>query len=393
MARVDISDSGKIQDIAMASEEKKEVKKEAKTKKKEGKREKKRERKEHESDMPPTADEASGENVALNEERDNDGESAPPSLEKADEKKEKSKEERRLERTRKKAAKKDEKSSLLDKVPKTDEHGISYTKIQIRRMSRRVKRGLPPVPTEAEEQERLREIKKEKALEEEELSGLIFDRTNGAEAGESGEDEVVGVDEDSAENGNVEDKGTTNAESGVCRPVKKKKTNKPVPSDYVCQACKNKHTPPHWIYDCPDKVCKPGSNQIKKNKKGVNPPDPRKVYVSGMPFGVKQREVKTFFEQTSNCGKIQKCHLVTFKDEFKRCKGEAFLTFETEEGAKKAISVSGETMAIDEKKDKGETKEGNNGSEKKELLLKVTKVVNKITERRRNRYFSQRRTG
>jgi len=31
--------------------------------------------------------------------------------------------------------------------------------------------------------------------------------------------------------------------------------NRPIPEDYVCSACQNRHMPRHWIYDCPDTIC------------------------------------------------------------------------------------------------------------------------------------------
>lgn len=351
----------------------------------------KRKRKERELDDSPEVNETPAKNV---EDRDDA---------KNKEKKHRSKEERKLDRERKKAAKKAEKSSLLDQVPKVDEHGIAYTRIQIRRMTRRVKRGLPPVPTEEEERERLREIKKEKKVEEEELAGMIFDREKEATDEDEGREEKDAVSDGENEDAEGDDEkdesdsGQSAQEQNIeaKRPAKKKKSNKPVPSDYVCQACNNKRSPPHWIYDCPDKVHRPGSNQIKKKMKGINMPDPRKVYVSGMPFGVRYGDVRGYFEDKAKCGKIAKCHLVTFKDESARCKGEAFITFETEEGAKKAIATSGDIMTIEEKKDKKgkQVGGGDSGAEKKELRLKVSKVVNKAAAKRKNKYFSMMRKG
>lgn len=351
---------------------------------------KKRKRREREEKAPAPDDDAdtdtdADESPSKNDEKDertSDGEGQ-------DEK------QRKLDRKRKKSEKKSEKASLLEQVPKVDEHGISFTKIQIRRMTRRVKRGLPPVPTEEEERERLKDIKKEKQQEEEELSGMIFDRENEADRGgedegaaeNDGDEDDTAKDEERASDAKAEEKAAEN------RPTKKGKGGKPVPEDYVCQACKNERGhPPHWIYNCPDKIRRPGTNQVKKNMKGVNLPDPRKVYVSGMPFGVKYGEVRAYFEDKAKCGKIARCHLVQFKDEMKRCKGEAFITFETEDGAKKAIVTSGDVMKLEDKEDKKGDKEGVEGvTEKKELRLKVTQVVNKVEKQRKNKYFSMMR--
>ena len=42
-------------------------------------------------------------------------------------------------------ARKLEKEKLLSQIPKVDENGISFTKIQMRNMMKRVKKGLPPL--------------------------------------------------------------------------------------------------------------------------------------------------------------------------------------------------------------------------------------------------------
>lgn len=279
------------------------------------------------------------------------------------------KKERREERKEKKKAEKEE---LLSKVPKVDEHGIAYTKVQIKRMMKRVKRGLPPVPSEEEERERIKKLKEEERETQEELSGMIFNRStedgdhemndagesHGGSNGSDQEDEDDDQDDDAAE---------------YEHPRKKKTRSKPVPEDYVCCACNNKNSPLHWIYDCPDKIHKPGSNNIKKKLKGVNEPSSRKVFVSGLPFDVKAKDVEAYFEKEQKCGKVLNCKLLLFSDT-KRCKGTGFVTFETDEGAKRALRLDGTVFDI---KDADDDKANSKQSMKHKLRLGVKKVLSR----------------
>lgn len=279
------------------------------------------------------------------------------------------------ERKAVKAKKKEEKEAALAKVPKADEHGIAYTKIQIKRMAKRVKRGLPPVPTEEEEIERIKRLKQEEKETQNELAGMLHQGKNkeidDGEENESGDDDYgdnVGEDIDTGES--MDDGEEVEPEAGVeesnFSPQQKKARSKPVPTDYVCYACKNLHLPLHWIYDCPDKVHKPGTNQKKKKLRGMNDPSSRKVFVSGLPFEVKAKEVEAYFENEMKCGKVVHCKLVLFPDT-KRCKGNGFVTFDTDEGAKKALALNGTTFSIGEKA----------GKAKKDLKLGVKKVLNR----------------
>ena len=128
---------------------------------------------------------------------------------------------------------------------------------------------------------------------------------------------------------------------GEEKAAKKAKRSKPVPPDYTCMACQNRHSPAHWIYDCPEKERRPGSNHVKKKLRGLNQPSSCKVFVSGLPFEIKSREVEKYF--ATSCGKVVHCKLLTFEDT-KRCKGQAFVTFEEEESAKKALKMTGEVL-------------------------------------------------
>lgn len=296
------------------------------------------------------------------------------------------------------------KEALMEKVPTRDEHGIAYTKIQIRRMLRRVKRGLPPVPTEQEENERRREMKLEKELEQKEWADMIYqkdndetddreddDAANEKEVGEYSDEEEIYVSENEVEASSEtlttsENKDETSFPLPVLESLKTKKKarrTKPVPPDYVCMACHGKHQPSHWIYDCPDKKTMPGTNQKStKGTKGVHDPDARKVFVSGLPFEIKQKEVEEYFESNTG-GKVVHCKLLTFEDT-QRCKGNAFVTFDTEDHAKIALKMNGN---IFERKEKKKKIEGNEEDEKqktkKQLKLGVTKVLNRLKTKKR----------
>ena len=160
----------------------------------------------------------------------------------------------------KRSKKRNEREALLAQVPETDEHGIAYSKLQRRRMMKRVKRGLPPVPTPEEEEERLKQEAQLKREEEEELAGMMYhdNRVHSEENDEEEEgDDSQGVDMQKADDDEPEDVleqvVETKVSDALSEPDKKKrKRAKEVPVDYVCQACKNKHAPIHWIYDCPE---------------------------------------------------------------------------------------------------------------------------------------------
>ena len=288
--------------------------------------------------------------------------------------------------------KKKAKAELMAKVPQKDEHGISYTKIQIRRMMKRVKRGLPPLETEAEERERRRQDAVMRKEEELELADMLYKKE---------EEETPKDDDSSRDKGsdNEEDDGSDGESDGddasITReedednvvikspqpPKKKSKRSKPVPKDYVCSACQNKHPEPHWIYDCPDKVTMRGTNQKKKKLRGLHDPDPKKVFVSGLPFDAKEKDVQAMFQA---CGKVASCRLIKFEDTG-RCKGQAYITFDSEKGAGEALKISGTTIdasagSSDKKKKK---KSDASPSKRKELKIKVSKVLNrKVTTRK-----------
>jgi len=308
-------------------------------------------------------------------------------------------------------SKKEEKAELMKKVPLTDEDGIAYTKFQTRQMLKRVKKGLPPVMTPKELDQKRQNEGRLRREEQAELAGLtstrnLHDSDEDNDSDTGGEDEGDGDGDGDGDDNNENEVDSENktsdaaAASSTCTPVpaavnddgtaqKKAKRNKPIPSDYVCQACKNRHTPAHWIYDCPDKVTVRGSNQKRKKERGVNDPDSKKVFVSGLPFDVKAKAVEDFFSITNNCGTVAFVRLITFKDT-KRCNGQGYVAFDTDAGAQRAIGLSGTTLDAEalsssdgsdsKKKNKNETE---TPAPRKELKLKVSKVLNRRTTTKR----------
>lgn len=286
----------------------------------------------------------------------------------------------------KKRAKRAEKKALLEQLPKTDEDGIAYTKLQLRRMMKRVKRGLSPIPTREEEQELKRQEAETRKEEEQVLAGLAdtIDDVEG-DGINSEEDDDVNDDIEEQQERDVAaavDKTEATAANESAEPQSqtrhKKKRSKPVPPDYVCQACKNEHEPAHWIYDCPNKITMKGTNHISKKLKGLHAPDSRKVFVSGLAFDMKKRDVEALFKE---CGTVVHCKLLTFPDTG-RCKGQAYVTFDSDASAKKAMKLSGTMIANDDdneeqsKKKKKKFKQ-ESPSKRKDLKLKVTKVLNR----------------
>jgi hypothetical protein len=311
-------------------------------------------------------------------------------------------------------SKKEEKEELLKKVPTKDKDGMAYTKLQIRRMMKRVKKGLPPVPTPRE----LEESKQAEArLKREEESLYAGEATHNEVQNDSDDDdddaEEEGADDDDANDDEVleGDNNVPPVDNDTCTPVpagnydgtiakKKAKRSKTVPSDYVCSACKNRNTPAHWIYDCPDKVTVRGANKKKKKDRGVHDPDSKKVFVSGLPFEANAKKVEDFFSTTHNCGIVSCVGLIKF-DDSKRCNGQAYVTFNTDEGAKLALELTGITINAaelssdvnDAKKKKKNGKEGEESDvvvKRKELKLKVSKVRNRNETKPQVRSYTKR---
>ena len=238
----------------------------------------------------------------------------------------------------------------------------------------------------------VRQKKLGKEEEEQELAGMLHRSSREDEDEESGEESEGGEDDEDEDADDGDEQGEDYEEEEdiaggseqepASQPrqqpaTKKAKRSKPVPPDYTCMACQNRHSPAHWIYDCPDKERRPGSNHVKKKLRGINQPSSCKVFVSGLPFEIKSRDVEKYF--ATSCGKVVHCKLLTFEDT-KRCKGQAFVTFEEEESAKKALKMTGEVLDY-EPEDGGKKKKKSKddaGMPKKALTLKVSKVKSRV---------------
>lgn len=309
---------------------------------------------------------------------------------------------KKLERKRRRV----ERKELSNDVPHVDANGVSYTKKQIRFMKKRVSRGLAPLESEEEKKERLKQEAITKEEEEKELAALMFDETDekvSTDYGRKQKNETVDDDSDSStnegpENGDSdserkeldttdqsskdhlnkhstkkEDRIVSQSDVPICPSASSKKTmrQKPVPNDYVCSACQNNHQPKHWIYDCPFKQTIRGvGNQLSK---GLKDPDERKVFVSGLPFDFKMKDVTELFAKTIKDSKVLHCKVIKYADTG-RCKGQAYVTFDTNDGASQAIAMSG--MKID--KSESNQQQQNASSRSSQLVLKVSKCLNRF---------------
>lgn len=352
------------------------------------KKKKEKKRKRHHEDGQGDLDENIDESTST--EKENEGKENLVVDTKEGEKKETNcnddnKESRRFAKKEERSQKRREKEELLEKVPKADENGIAYTKLQIKRMLKRVKRGLAPVPTEEEERDRLRREAELRREEEAELAGMIYKKEDTDEESETHEehsdqeeendDNLDAEDHSNEETNKGNDSHDLNAgEDHTTPPQKKSKRAKPVPPDYVCQACKNRNTPSHWIYDCPEKKTVKGINLKKKKERGLHQPDSRKVFVSGLPFDVKPADVQQLFQSS---GKVVSCKLVKFGDTG-RCNGQAYVSFDSDEAATKALKLSGTTID-NTKEDKKAKSKGTDAStpKRQQLKLKISRVLNR----------------
>ncbi|GAX26592.1 hypothetical protein FisN_21Lh057 [Fistulifera solaris] len=264
----------------------------------------------------------------------------------------------------KRRARREERKQWLEKVPKVDEHGIAYTKLQLRRMAKRMARGLDPIESEAEKQERLKNEAELRRQEQDELEGIIRKPIPGDE--EDSGPEAVDSDEEREESRDAERNITTAKHKSIePQTVYKNKRKKEVPEDYVCSACQNKHTPVHWIYDCPSKKTIRGTNQLSKKLRGLHNPSTTKVFVSGLPFSMTSKELKDLFDKA--CGPVARAKAITFPDSG-RCKGQGIVTFQDEESARKALTLmNGKQLDVS----------GDSKKVGKQLQLKVTKVLNR----------------
>merc|ERR1719221_1642498 len=90
------------------------------------------------------------------------------------------------------------------------------------------------------------------------------------------------------------------------------------------------------------KQTKKGCNQLTKRLRGLNAPSDHKVFVSGLPFECTEKDVKQYFDEAIDSDRqvnLVHCKLLKFEDS-KRCKGQAFLTFDSSEGAEMALKLN-----------------------------------------------------
>jgi len=301
-----------------------------------------------------------------------------------------------------------ERQALLEQVPQCDEHGIPYTKQQLRRMRKRVQRGLHPIETPAETHARRERDAALRREEEAELAGLTLaekkkpppsarwdegadsdDNDDDVQVSEEQEDDAAEpeseTDDAFAYEKKKESSSSLQQQQQQQQPParKKKKRSKELPSDYVCSACQNQHQPAHWIYDCPDKRTVRGTNQKKKHARGLHNPSDCKLFVSGLPFEAKAQDVVQIFQsESSRPISVQHCKLLKFADTG-RCKGQAYLTFGSPEDAQQALKLNGTTIPSNitpppVSSGKAADISREQQPKRKELKLQVTKVLNRF---------------
>lgn len=292
--------------------------------------------------------------------------------------------------------KRERRQQLMAQLPARDKDGIAYTKLQLRRMRKRLERGLDPIETPREAADRARQEAEMRREEQAEWAGLLYQGSKEEEEAHS----ANGDEEDDDEGGEEEDGDGSDKESssspsnvkvvsrsdstpaaasshaahdGGSGSAAKKRRDKPVPPDYVCLACQNRHQPRHWIYDCVEKVTMRGTNQVsRKHGKGAQNPK-NKVFVSGLPFDATTKSVTDWFAQ--KCGTVATVKVLTF-DDSKRCRGQAFVAFETAEAVRAALLLTGTVMTSDGTA-KGTRNSSSSGKNDKGLKLKVTKALHR----------------
>jgi RNA recognition motif. (a.k.a. RRM, RBD, or RNP domain) len=332
---------------------------------------------------------------------------------------------RKLERKRRRI----ERDEASKQVPLVNPNGIGYTKKQIRQMKKRVSRGLSPLESEEELSERLKREAVMKREEDQEMAVLLYDASQKSTPIPTTQDDrsveienLENCGHDINDNDDVNTRWIKSSSSSASSqdsqhkdPSNNQKPNpsplelpatverrkptrqKPVPEDYICSACKNNHKPKHWIYDCPDKQTTRGGN--KRSSKGLKNPGDRKVFVSGLPFYFKSKDIIDLFQKTAKDIKVLDCKVLKYADTG-RCKGQAYLTFSTEDGARQAIAMSGTKLdktelAAENSPNlnyKGKLGVKKDGSQSMKLELKVSKCLNRL-EAKRQLNLKRKRSG
>lgn len=106
-----------------------------------------------------------------------------------------------------------------------------------------------------------------------------------------------------------------------------------------------------------------------------------KVFISGLPFDITNKELRAYFkskcydedaDKESSGGKfIRYCKLLTFTDS-KRCNGQAEIIFQTEEITNKALDLHGEVL---ERGIDADVEKESDEKPKKNLTLSIKKAV------------------
>lgn len=259
--------------------------------------------------------------------------------------------------------------ALLEQLATQVDNISQYNKQQLRRMCKRIERGLDPIETPKERHERLVQDAALRRVEEAELAGLVQANASGQQQDE--EDAPAAMTTENLCSSESSGTHPGAQETPQQFATKKQRRGKPVPNDYVCFACQNSIQPPHWIYDCPQKETVRGTNQVCKKKRGMSDPSKNKLFLSGLPFDTTIPDLKQLVADKTSCA-VEQCRLVTFPDS-KRCKGQAYVSLRSvEEATKVRQALHGLTLP-----------NGSNREGKKELQLRVTHVLNRFATKRK----------
>ena len=154
------------------------------------------------------------------------------------------------------------------------------------------------------------------------------------------------------------------------------KPRKQPPAGYKCGGCGAEGADVHWIYNCAKRIPRKKSQNSSAASGGLVPKSKRldddddedeqaqsekcvglpkqrkwkassdklvfdpgankcKIFVSGLPFGCSEDDVKKIFE---SMGTIEAVQRLFFVDKKTKCNGQAYVTFSTEDAAKRSVS-------------------------------------------------------
>ena len=197
-------------------------------------------------------------------------------------------------------------------VPLRDpKNSLLYTTREVRFMRKRVKRTNQAYVITEEDRKRLKETRWGVDVDD---SDLIPVGEDGALVGdEGGEEEVEEEDEkeDEDEKSDSDETGDDSDSKEFKDPTPanphaptSSRSKKPVPTGYVCGACKGEKGL-HWIYDCPLRLAAKASKAAsapptaskgqKVLRAGLQNPSGKKVFLSGLSFSVKSADIQARF--------------------------------------------------------------------------------------------------